>query len=715
MDQAGADRIISLLRDIYNETDADEIINKVAEAFANPINGIQAGAASQILHCLHPYVFPILNSEGQTGYGWLLGHLGTALESGRELTTYAQNTRLIRQKLSERGLTNVNYRSVDLILRHMGIFGLRIWKMSHGNIGVLNAIRDTLESRRVITMSRLTGKARGEEFVNDVRAGDLFYLCYGSQVRLLGRITADEAVPCRDLDGDEWMERPYELICYSLISEPYNGTKKKWSPNYHSTLKMVDSGDFAMFEQEILAPYFDKTLSDLVALKSDCEKANTEGGATMTKNDTIAKNTILYGPPGTGKTYHSAIYAVAICDGKPLSELFEKAKDADGYKEIYSRYEQLISEGRVVFTTFHQSYSYDDFIEGIKPDITAQGEVFYCEKNGVFKDLCEKVITHAPSFEDMWDILVEHAKQNGNKIDIARERVSKKFEMQGDKFYDKSSSGLEGQFVDRDIIEQAYNGTLKENRNSGTSGQKYYSAKAFVEKMKQLFEESEKSAVLKRKLIIIDEINRGNISKIFGELITLIEEDKRGKLSVTLPYSKSSFTVPDNVYVLGTMNTADRSIALMDTALRRRFDFVEMMPDACVLKDGENEITVGRVSVTKLFSAINERVEYLYDREHTIGHAYFVSLLRPENRSVQTLISIFKNKVLPLLQEYFYDDCEKIAMVLGDFKHEHFVRSKPVPAGIAGTDMNIGEKLYVDFDYVNNMTEADFLRIYEID
>ena len=184
-------------------------------------------------------------------------------------------------------------------------------------------------------------------------------------------------------------------------------------------------------------------------------------------------------------------------------------------------------------------------------------------------------------------------------------------------------------------------------------------------------EQKDKVLPNKNYVFVIDEINRGNISKIFGELITLIEDTKRAGMdearTAVLPYSGELFSVPSNVYILGTMNTADRSISLMDTALRRRFQFIEMMPDVTILeKIGANR--VGDLDVALMLKTINERITYLYDREHTIGHAFFTKLAN--DSSIDTLRSIFEKSVIPLLQEYFYEDYQKIQFVLGDNEKE---------------------------------------------
>lgn len=277
------------------------------------------------------------------------------------------------------------------------------------------------------------------------------------------------------------------------------------------------------------------------------------------------KNMILYGPPGTGKTYNTTIYAVAICDRKEINEVA-----AENYYEVKKRYEDLKAAGRITFTTFHQSYGYEEFIEGIRPVMSQdcnEQQLKYQIMPGIFKSFCN---------------------------------------------------------------------SAKEEKEP------------FV--------------------LIIDEINRGNISKIFGELITLIEDTKRlGKeeqAAVTLPYSGEIFSVPENLYILGTMNTADRSIALMDTALRRRFSFIEKMPQPNLL----NHITVKQngksVNIADILDRINQRIEFLFDREHTIGHAFFMKLRN--NPSIEVLADIFKGSVIPLLQEYFYEDYEKIQLILGD-------------------------------------------------
>ena len=264
-------------------------------------------------------------------------------------------------------------------------------------------------------------------------------------------------------------------------------------------------------------------------------------------------NTILFGPPGTGKTWEAVSHAVAIVDNEDPAELAQ----AENREKIKARFEKLREEGRVEFVTFHQNYTYEDFIEGIGPVLKSK-ELLYELRDGVFKRISSRAHEHSNE----------------------------------------------------------------------------------------------------RHVLIIDEINRGNIAKIFGELITLIEPSKRSggndAAVVTLPYSQESFSVPGNLHLVGTMNTADRGIALLDTALRRRFDFIEKMPDVRLIEED-----IAGVNGRAMLKAMNERITVHLDREHQIGHTYLIGV-----ETIERLAEAFQRRIMPLLQEYFYDDWAKIRRVL---------------------------------------------------
>lgn len=195
-------------------------------------------------------------------------------------------------------------------------------------------------------------------------------------------------------------------------------------------------------------------------------------------------------------------------------------------------------------------------------------------------------------------------------------------------------------------------------------------------------------------VLIIDEINRGNIANIFGELITLIEDSKRAgekeAISVKLPYSKETFSVPNNLYIIGTMNTADRSVEALDSALRRRFVFEEMMPCPDLLKDVKVENL--DIFLKDLLETINGRIEILKDREHQIGHSYFMGFVKGKACKAKELLPVFKNNIIPLLQEYFYGDYEKILLVLG----EGFIERKTASVKFAGNQSydDVPENIY---------------------
>ena len=338
---------------------------------------------------------------------------------------------------------------------------------------------------------------------------------------------------------------------------------------YYEEVKRISKEEIrAFFEDAVrdLKPYYDLAVEGEYFLSSEEEPGINEEGEEYLEEPKIlkVKNQILYGPPGTGKTYNAI---------------------------------------------FHQSYGYEDFVEGLRSNESGAG---FVPKDGIFKKLCRKA-----------------------------------------------------------------------------------------------------SKSPKNYVLIIDEINRGNISKIFGELITLIEDDKRlgekNQLKVTLPYSSESFGVPKNLYILGTMNTADRSIALLDTALRRRFEFFEYMPKEELLPENACGI-----NLRKFLRVINERIEYLFDREHTIGHSYFLK----EDLTFEELVSIMKNKIIPLVQEYFYGDWEKVELVLGGAckkgRSNRFIEKSRIDTRKLFKGMRVdsyGEEY--KYSIVENPEKEAFLNIYE--
>ena len=365
-----------------------------------------------------------------------------------------------------------------------------------------------------------------------------------------------------DIDFQDEIYNDFKnLFEYYLAYAKYITYEKNWS-------KISDS-------KEELKIAYEKELNKILETLKDTqdtlkfkkiirtENETKENSIQIKKEFNFPLNTILYGPPGTGKTYNLAFYSVGIIEKD--ESIFKSNND----NKIFKKFKEYKDRNLIKFITFHQSYGYEDFIEGIRPQLGNESkELKYKLHSGIFKDMCNR------------------AKND------------------------------------------------KENNY----------------------------------VLIIDEINRGNISKIFGELISLIEPSKRKgekeEVEVSLPYSKENFTIPKNLYIIGTMNTADRSIALLDIALRRRFNFIEIMPQYDILKD------VADIKIALLLSTINERIEFLLDREHTIGHSYFLNI-----NTFEDLVNVFKNYIVPLLQEYFYDDFEKIKSI---FDNNGFITSKNI-------------------------------------
>lgn len=376
-------------------------------------------------------------------------------------------------------------------------------------------------------------------------------------------------------------------------------------------------------------------------------------------------NQILYGPPGTGKTYNSINLAVEISDQVFWGTITDKSTQRI---EITKRYWELVKEGRIVFTTFHQSMSYEDFIEGIKPITNEDQEnsLSYEVVPGIFKSMCDRAaLSDDNNFEQSYAKMITELASSEDDFMKIKTPSGKEFGISlnsnnnlnlhlGTEF--KQNSCLTKEIMIAHIL----------GKDIPLYFKGYY--QGVIALMRANYGLKTDGILTKNYVMIIDEINRGNVSQIFGELITLIEPDKRTgnpeAIEITLPYSKESFSVPSNLFIIGTMNTADRSVEALDTALRRRFSFREMSPDCDLLAEHEYK----GISLQVLLEKINHRIEGLLDKDHTIGHSYFLRVARKET----SLKKVFFNEIIPLLQEYFYGNLGRIELVLGSGFIERF-------------------------------------------
>lgn len=485
-------------------------------------------------------------------------------------------------------------------------------------------------------------------------------------------------------------------------------------------------------------------------------------------------NQILYGPPGTGKTYHTINYAVAIIENTDIESIKTESR-----KDVLQRFEEYKHKGLVQFITFHQSFSYEDFVEGIKPKTTGEenhSTVIYEIEDGIFKTIANNAnsvgqLVHSSERDTLYlsdealsrinfyktslgnsqdsgdDVIYDYCKKNNviavgwgddiNFSDVTTEAELKElFLTNGYKPTDFAIIAikcLKFWMKENDIVFIS-NGNLRIRAIGQISGDYFYNDETeirfnnfrpvkwlatdldipvemvyekkfsqqsiygmYKEQVKKEFFQASQKSVPDNYVLIIDEINRGNVSQIFGELITLLEEDKRSDaengmpLSITLPYSKKSFSVPKNLYIVGTMNTADRSVEALDTALRRRFSFQEMSPNYN-LKELDVEVIDG-VSANQLLKILNSRIEKLLDKDHLIGHSFFIN--NSKENSLNNVMDAFYRNIIPLLQEYFFGDYGKIGLILG----QGFVKKQEAE----------NETIFAKFDY-----DIETREVYEI-
>lgn len=813
-----------------------EIINYASSGEVNSIDNIDLGdafkwkIASLYQNRENPKIVTIFSAEAL---------LYLAGKSNRAIKRSDLYLEIIKGKPQNLGIIEYSKELWERYSKH-----IRIWKVSHGSNNFTRQEMEEFLGKKIIVVHGETKKKQGEDFIKNCKKGDYFYLCHGNDggIKLFGKITSDARASSK---GPGWKERDYEIIKYSKLDQIYDGVKKGWTPNYNSTFKMVKPDELPLFNKYISKPFFGIDLLDDnymgVNLTSSVDNPTQ-------KEMHYPLNSILYGPPGTGKTYYTKEMALNIL-----------GENTDGLsrEKITSRYKKYSEERRIEFVTFHQSFSYEDFVEGIKPILAdkesdSNGELSYDIEDGIFKIICNRAekknsfvktqkynpeevkyykmslggkkqpfihswciqngyaalgwgedkdfskfigITDWSEFRDKFketypdlynerrysaqalfifmkmeigDIVI--ATKGNYKID-AIGRVAGEYEYRDDtpiEFY---------QFRKVDWILKDLDSPVDEFVTKNISQQSIYefdSSDVKKEYIKGLMTSDRKDP--SKYVLIIDEINRGNVAGIFGELITLIEPDKRvgqpEELTVRLPYSKKSFSVPDNVYIIGTMNTADRSVEALDTALRRRFSFMEIMPNPDLISpeylitslwykyrdgkwkdeayktkaralyellgaenlDAEKEKEIRAVlpgsmpnclelvsyfegvefkglNLKKLLTAINLRITKLLDRDHQIGHSYFMKLIDSDN-PFEELRTIFEENIIPLLKEYFYGNPQRIGLILGkDFVKrvdDSTIKLKP---GFDAEELYLDDKHIYSIGVPNNIDA--FIKIYE--
>lgn len=633
----------------------------------------------------NPVIVPIFKPA------WLASYLGGAATQGMAALQKAA----LAKRPSDVGILEFGRQVWDVWSQK----NLAIWKLSHGVQDFSTDEWQQYLEDGLAVMHGETAKGQGKEF-QEVPIGTLFYLCHGNEsLPLVGQfISAPE--PCAT--GGGWMQRRYRVLKQALKQGGYQGGKKGWTPNYRSTFKRVPASDLPEFETALLKPFFGTDLAELAVLASDSiDEINTENvkmpesvttGTQVTKQP-IANclNRIYYGPPGTGKTY-------------TLMQLLKRDYETQATSMSLQEWRRQFITEKIAGLTWWEGVAAALYELGGKGSLQALYEHPFIEAIHAYKSGIHKT-------SRVRSILQRHTVEESTTV--------KQKAMQSPFIFDKGEDSewvLSGEWQEScedlvALVEQLKLGPEKTNtiqRYSFVTFHQSYGYEEFVEGLRPILngEGGEVSEVgykihsgafkaLCRKArqspdqrfaMVIDEINRGNISKIFGELITLIESDKRDPLNgtpppleLTLAYSGETFSVPANVDIIGTMNTADRSLALLDTALRRRFDFVPLLPDTRAEKSADDPHSAplagllvttekGTIDVRRMLERINERIEALYDRDHCIGHAYFTSIHEVVDGPMRfdKLVDVFRKRLIPLLEEYFFEDWHKIRLVLGD-------------------------------------------------
>ena len=454
------------------------------------------------------------------------------------------------------------------------------------------------------------------------------------------------------------------LYIYLGVSQENN---PELDSNFITRLKeQIGTKEFTISDTDDLMNYLEDILNQF---DSEMNKYINRTPVVLEPTNSTVKNIILYGSPGVGKTHNTKKLISLIESGKSDKEIFENIKN----NEFTDVVDINDIKDRVKFITFHQSFGYEDFIEGFRPNDEGNIEL----EDGVFKNICDEArinfirsikykstLEYDERQEKLFELFIDEVE---NEIDKNEKYYINSTvyitSVEGDAFRYQGTNWKNSQRMKFDDIKLIWGHsgfTRKDIKNiPNISGLAIQHATYFAYLSSKLLEFSESQNIQiseiekeeqKNFYLVIDEINRGNISKIFGELITLIEEDKRDTLEVTLPYSKKSFKIPSNLYIIGTMNSTDKSIALIDIALRRRFTFLKMKP---------NSDLVENVKAKNIMEQLNGKITETLGADYVLGHSYFMKI-----DSDDDLGFVLEYKIKPLLEEYFYGDEQGLKNIL---------------------------------------------------
>lgn len=575
---------------------------------------------------------------------------------------------------------------------------LAVWKLSHGNPpSFTDAERQQYLDGQWAVMHRDTGKEQGKKFA-EAPLGALFFLCHGNSPQRIGQFTS-AAMSCAK--GDGWLQRSYRVLKPAQRTDRYTANSKNWSPQGNSTFWQVGAHDLPEFESTLLKPFFGTDLAELVSLAGEPIEAASLGDGvppppvatpgTGNKHNATCFNRIYYGPPGTGKTY-------------TLMQLLKRDYESQAASISTEEWRAQIIAEKVAALKWWEGIAAALYDLGGKAKVADLAIHPFIHAIATAKNRTQGVK------QTLWGTLQHHTVLESGSVNTQLRMNPAIFDKTTNSVWRFSGDWQEACADLIELVEQIQKGPeakQAQQRYSFVTFHQSYGYEEFVEGLRPVLSSDEETGAVEYEIrpgafkelcrkarqapdqrfaMVIDEINRGNISKIFGELISLIEPDKRDPLDggkppieLTLAYSGDKFSVPANVDIIGTMNTADRSLALLDTALRRRFDFVPLLPDTRAVKVPDEphsaplaglvvSTDAGEIDVRRMLERINQRIEALYNRDHCIGHAYFTHLWGKANgaQRFEALADTFRNRVLPLLEEYFFDDWRKIRLVFGD-------------------------------------------------